>query len=315
VRLTLPTGEAVTAFADAIDRLTGTDCAPVLLAISGGPDSLAMLLLAKAAIPDRIHAVTVDHQLRPESAAEANLVSNLSARLNISHKVLYPEQPITGNLQSTARAVRYDLLTQHADATGCRWIATAHHADDQLETVLMRVARGSGIDGLAGVRARQDRIIRPLLNLRKAQLESICADAGVEPVRDPSNEDSDFDRVAMRQWLAGNKQLFDAKRAVRTAASFADAAEALAWAADLIARDHLRQSEGIVTIDPAGLPLEFLRRLLLRALALVEPGNAPRGKAIDRALHDLAADKRFTQGNVLCQGGDSWQFRPAPPRK
>ena len=287
----------------------------MLLAVSGGPDSLAMLLLAHTAMPQRIFAATVDHQLRPEAADEAAFVATLCGKLNVPHSVLQPSAPISGNVQSEARAVRYALLQKHADAAGCDWIATAHHADDQLETVLMRVARGSGIDGLAGVRARQGRIIRPMLTFTKTELEGICAQSGVAAVSDPSNADDSFDRVAMRQWLASAPHPFDAQRAVRAAAAFSEASEALEWMTnDVFATRVLHEGDN-VTLTASGLPREVQRRILLRILDHIQPGYVPRGDAADRALDTLSDGGRQMLGDVLCEGGGVWHFRPAPQRQ
>jgi tRNA(Ile)-lysidine synthase len=314
VQVTPPPAQAVAAFLDAIATLNGNE-GRVLLAVSGGPDSLAMLLLAKAAIPERISVATIDHGLRPEAATEAAFVAALCKELAISHTILVPNAPITGNVQANARIVRYKLLAEHADKTGCQWIATAHHADDQLETLLMRIARGSGINGLAGVRERQGRIIRPMLAFRKAELEQICAEVGIEPVRDLSNDNSDFDRVAMRQWLAGSEHPFDPLRAVKTSAALADAAEALEWMAGQLALSRMRKHGTAVIIDPNGLPNEIRRRLLQRALGEIEQGLTPRGDAIDRALIALESGQKITLGNVVCQGGKEWHFHPAPERR
>lgn len=314
MQLNLPTGDAVSAWSEATHKLTRENNGRILLAVSGGPDSLAMLLLAKAAKPERICAATVDHGLRPESAVEASFVGELCASLSVPHSILRPPHPIAGNVQSGAREVRYKLLSDHADAAGCQWIATAHHADDQLETLLMRLARGSGVNGLSGVRARQGRIIRPMLGFRKAALEAICAEGGVDPVHDPSNADEQFDRVAMRQWLAGDKHPFDAMRAARSAAAMADAAVALDWMSDQLATERIHADGEALTLSPADLPIELQRRLLLRALARIEPAIAPRGDAIDRVLEELPMGKRLTIGDVLCEGGDIWRFSQAPAR-
>ncbi len=315
MQITPPDDAALAAFSEAIERLTGSDDAPVLLAVSGGPDSLAMLLLGIAAMPKRIRAATVDHGLRLEAADEAAFVAGICVQLGIAHSILTPAKPITGNVQSSARVARYRLLYDHADATGCRWIATAHHADDQLETLLMRLMRGSGIDGMASIRPRYGRVLRPLLAFDKKQLEAICADARWEPVRDPSNDDSDFDRVALRQWLANTPHPFDPHRAVRTGAALAEAAEALDWMAKSLAAGFLQLEGGSARLTAADLPNELRRRLLKRALEHIEPGIEPRGEAIDRALADLPLGKRFTLGDVLCEGGEDWHFRRAPPRR
>ena len=314
MQLVPPPDAAVAKFTSAVQKLAG-DNVRVLLAVSGGPDSLAMLLLANAAMPDRISAATVDHRLRPEAADEAAFVAVLCEKLNIRHTVLRPPEPITGNLQSEARKARYSLLQSQADADGCGFVATAHHADDQLETVLMRIKRGSGIDGLAGVRAQQGRIIRPLLAFTKSELEEICALSNVTPVRDRSNEDDSFDRVAMRQWLASAEHPFDPHRALRTATAFADASEALEWTTDRVFETRVSSDGSDIILNPAGLPREIQRRLVLRILDHIQPGYIPRGDATDRALETLNESGRQLLGDVLCEGGTIWRFRLAPPRQ
>lgn len=314
MQLDPPPELAVAKFTSAVQKLAGGG-ARTLLAVSGGPDSLAMLLLAHAAMPERISAATVDHQLRLEAADEAAFVAALCGKLNVPHAILRPSTPISGNLQSEARAVRYALLQKHADATGCERIATAHHADDQLETVLMRVARGSGIDGLAGVRAQQRRIIRPMLAFAKTELEEICKRAGVIPIIDPSNADDSFDRVAMRQWLASAPHPFDPHRAVRAANAFADVSDALEWMTDDVFETRVLRSGDSLTLAATKLPREIQRRLLLRILDQIQPGYVPRGDAADRALDTLNNGGRQMLGDVLCEGGELWHFRPAPKRQ
>ena len=286
-----------------------------MLAVSGGPDSLAMLLLSHAADAKRFKAATVDHGLRPEAADEAAFAGSLCAELGVPHAILRPAEPITGSVQASAREARYALLHAHADASGCDWIATAHHADDQLETVLMRVARGSGIDGLAGVRERQGRIIRPLLGFEKAELLEICAHCGVTPVDDPSNADISFDRVAMRQWLAAGGNPFDAKRAARTANACGDASEALDWMTRELVSTRIERHGEALSLDCEGLPVELRRRLLLHALGAIQQGYVPRGEAVVAAMDALENGAQVMLGDVLITGGSRWQFTTAPPRR
>lgn len=298
-----------------MERLTAGDNGRILLGVSGGPDSLTMLILAHVACPERIVVATVDHGLRPEAATEADFVAGLCAQAGIAHAILRPSSPITGNLQSAARAARYALLSKHALGADCRWIATAHHGDDQLETMLMRLARGSGVDGLAAIRARNNNIIRPLLDFTKAELEAVCARAGIEPVHDPSNEDSDFDRVAMRQWLARRDNPFTPARTQRSAAALADASEALGWMTQRLAAERITADGENIMLDPGGLPIELQRRLLLTALRSIDAEANPRGEAMDRLLVALQNGERMSSGHIDCSGGNVWQFRVAPPRR
>ncbi|CAM5209074.1 tRNA(Ile)-lysidine synthase [Bosea thiooxidans] len=181
--------------------------ARLLAAVSGGPDSIALLgLLAEwAKGPGRpaIHAATVDHGLRPEAAAEAEDVAALCRRLGVPHRTLRWEgaKPASG-VQAEARRARYALLAAEARRLGGAALVTAHTLDDQAETVLMRLAHGSGPSGLGGMRARAERdglvLARPLLGIAKARLVATAQARGLPFIRDPSNADERFERVRWR---------------------------------------------------------------------------------------------------------------------
>ncbi len=287
----------------------------LLCAVSGGPDSLALLLLAQQILPGKLVAATVDHQLRAESADEAQIVAEICRNLGIPHIILTPDEKISGNLQSSARAARYALLERAAEVQNCQHIATAHHADDQLETLLMRLARGSGVDGLSGIRARNGRVVRPLLEFTKKELIDICSSAGIQWVNDPSNTNIDFDRVAMRQWLASTQHSFHASRALRTASALADASDALVWMTDTLAAQRISKENGVITCKVSGLPRELKRRLLIRCLMTSDVNLAPRGDAVDRLLTDLENARTAMIGSIKCVGRGDWQFSKAPPRR
>jgi tRNA(Ile)-lysidine synthase len=293
----------------------GSDNDRICLAVSGGPDSLALLLLANELLPNRIVAATVDHGLRTEAAEETEFVASICTQLGVLHAVLKPEAPITGNLQSAARKVRYALLENFAATHDCKWIATAHHADDQLETFLMRLARGSGVDGLASIRAVNGRVIRPLLGFSKRQLEEICDAAGITPVRDPSNDDEDFDRVRMRKWLQESGIPFDVSAAGKSAAALHDASQALDWMCVRLAATHVKADGAKVKVDCGGLPNEMQRRLLIHALGQLQPDYVPRGEKLERALTGLRSGEKVMLGDVSMSGGKLWTLETAPPRK
>jgi tRNA(Ile)-lysidine synthase len=233
----------------------------------------------------------------------------------VPHIILTPEEKIVGNLQSSARTARYALLERAADVENCQHIATAHHADDQLETLLMRLARGSGVDGLSGIRARNGRVIRPLLEFTKAELIEICSCAGIQSVNDPSNANIDFDRVAMRRWLASTQHPFPANRALRSARALADASDALVWMTDTLAAERIHQEHEVIICKASDLPSELKRRLLIRCLRTMDANLAPRGDAIDRLLTDLENAQAAMIGNIKCLGGADWQFFKSPPRR
>jgi tRNA(Ile)-lysidine synthase len=308
-------------FAAEMERLSGEELAAletpkIGLAVSGGPDSLALLLLAHSAFPKAVCVATVDHGLRPEAADEAAHVASICAGLGLPHEILRPAAPITGNLQSSAREARYRLLGEWAVSHGLQWIATAHHADDQLETLLMRIARGSGLAGLSAIRDRNGHVIRPLLGFTKAELVEFCTQCGVVPCDDPSNANMDFDRVQFRNWLKQAPASLDARRVSRTVSALRETHRALEWAADGLEQDRIAgdAARGVV-LDPTGLPAELVRRLLIRALQRVDPAIAPRGETTDRALGRLRGGGKLTVGNVLCIGGAIWRFETAPPRR
>lgn len=297
---------------------------PLALAVSGGPDSLALLLLAAAAFPGRVQAATVDHGLRPESAIEALHVEDICARLDCPHTILsaaVPDAP--AGLQAEARRARYEALEAWAARHGLTRLATAHHADDQAETLLMRLQRGSGIAGLSGIRPlrRQGElaILRPLLGWTKAELVHIVSQSGIEPADDPSNRDTRFDRAAMRRFLSQNPQ-FQAHRLARTAAALGEAEQALDWAADQLAEDRITAQGGEWRVDPSGLPRELKRRLLGRAIAEVrhEHGIEPPwtgAEDVEGLLAALEAGGTSTLAGILARGGAAWHLRPAPPRR
>ena len=302
-------------FNGAVNALHVPEGARILCAVSGGPDSLALLLLLHETMPNRVVAATVDHALRPESADEAQYVQRFCKDMHVPHVILSPAEKISGNIQSAARHARYALLAQAAEQHDCQYIATAHHADDQLETVLMRIARGSGVDGLSAIRSTNGKILRPLLGFTKDELISICATAGLNPVVDPSNENTDFERVAMRNWLANTPHPFRADRTGRTASALAVASEALNWMTETLTQERVQRATGAVRCDARDVPREIQRRLLIHCLKLLEPELAPRGDAIDRLLSELSDGRTATMGAVKCEGGDNWRFTMAPPRR
>ena len=294
------------------------------IAVSGGPDSLALLLLATEARPNQIEAATVDHALRPESRAEAEMVAALCDRLGVPHAILsasWTEKPQTA-LQERSRAERYRLLNQWAKERGLGAIVTAHHLDDQAETFLMRLARGAGVKGLAGMRktARVPGgglpLLRPLLGWHHSELERVCGEAGVSPASDPSNDDEQFERVRIRRALAGADWL-DPVSVAGSADHLADAEAALEWAADQEWRRAVTESDRAIVYRPTDCPPEIRRRVVRRAiLGLSTEGESElRGREVSALLDALSGGNKSTLRGVLCAGGAQWRFEPAPQRK
>jgi tRNA(Ile)-lysidine synthase len=193
----------------------------VAIAVSGGSDSVALLRLAHKAGFKGLVALTVDHGLRAESAAEANQVTQWCDDLGIEHHVLRWEgaKPSTG-LQAKARAARYDAMTGFCATRGIRSLLTAHTLDDQAETFVMRAARTDSLAALAGIWPETMwngiRVLRPLLSVRRDSLRAWLTACGQGWIDDPSNEDSRFERVRVRKALGA--------RNIETFAVNADAA-------------------------------------------------------------------------------------------
>ena len=289
----------------------------VAVAVSGGADSLALLLLAHAAIGERLIVLTVDHGLREGSAAEAAMVACVSAGLGVAHSTLsWAGDKPAANLQAAARTARYALMDAWCVDADVPWLLTAHHADDQAETLLMRLARGSGLGGLAGIRARRTLaggtvLLRPLLGVRRAALRAVVDAAGLTPVDDPANRDPRHDRTRVRQLLAGVPDL-DALRFAASAAHLAAAAAALDWAEALAWDSRAEAGPAGLVVDAAGLPAELRHRLAARAL--MELGVAADGPAVARMVARLEAGAAATLGGVQVRGHGRWVFRPVPPR-
>ena len=292
---------------------------PLAVAVSGGQDSVALLLLAKAAFPDRVTAITVDHGLRTTSAAEAIVVAEQCAAHGIPHVTLvWTGDKPSSNLQAMARAARYALMAEWCAANGVGVLLTAHHADDQAETLLMRLQRGSGA-GLAGIRNRRSlsahvMLVRPLLDVRSSVLKSVVTESGWRTVDDPSNCDPRFDRSNIRRRLAEAPWL-DVPAIAASAAHLAEVDAALEWAVDRAWAGCVAVSDAGILLDVAGLPPELVRRLTLRVLAHLAPDAVPRGVKIMKMLEQLRAGDTATLAGVRVGGGAVWHFSRAPARR
>jgi len=254
------------------------------------------------------------------------MVADLCASLRAPHATLtvhWDEKP-SAAIQKLARMERYRLLADWGAARGVDAIATAHHLDDQAETLLMRLNRGAGASGLAGMRpvsklpapASKIPLIRPLLDWRHSELERICEEAGVTPADDPSNRDDRFERVRVRRGLASADWL-DVEAAALSARNLADADFALDWAARSEWDSQVSRNEGDVLYRPKA-PFEIQRRVLGRVIAELAAegdGEILRGRELETLALALGEGETATLRGVLCSGGETWSFRPAPPRR
>lgn len=275
-------------FAARMAELAGGESAgPFGVAVSGGGDSSALLELAAdwAAVRGVVLRVaTVDHGLRPGSAAEAREVAARAAELGLRHDTLAWHWDGRGNLQDSARRGRLGLLADWAAGHRLAAVLLGHTRDDVAETFLMRLARGSGVDGLSAMAARRTACgtlwLRPLLDVARADLRQELARRGRSWREDPSNDDPRFDRVKARAALAALAPLgIDAAALAATAARLAEARQALrraaAEAAERIAREGPAGELRIDAAAFAALPSEIARRILVAALTWVSSAEYP----------------------------------------
>lgn len=266
------------------------------IAVSGGSDSVALLHLAAERVGRsglRIKAVTVDHGLRPQSAAEAHSVAASCKSLGVEHAtLLWQGWDGTGNLQDQARRARYRLMADWAKAEGVVAIALAHTADDQAETFVMRLARQAGVDGLSGMAERREAHgivwLRPLLQVERQQLRDYLAAKDIGWSDDPSNEDCRFDRIKARQAMAALAPLgIDARSLSAVVSNLRDARQALELQTQAVAESIASIDAGDVVFDRAGLaaqPVEIGRRLLVHATKWVSSAEyGPRGPSLAEA--------------------------------
>jgi tRNA(Ile)-lysidine synthase len=343
--------EATASVADAEAAALFADLAEnpaLVLAVSGGPDSTALMVLmagwrAQLRTGPKLLAVTVDHGLRPKSRREAERVGCLASQLGLLHRTVRwrGEKPRTG-VQEAARAARYRLLAHAARKFGARHIITAHTLDDQAETVLFRLARGSGIAGLSGM-GRISRLplppvsgegdalvlVRPLLGVPKARLIATLRMAEVGFVDDPSNHDPRFARPRLRRSIAIlAAEGLDANRLAVFAARARRADAALDWAADEITQRGSRNADnqgGPVAAleDFRRWPAEIALRVLGRAIALTGtegPAELRKLEALTEAVRTRPAGpparlRRTLAGAVVTVADGSLWVEAAPPRR
>ncbi|MGU3537006.1 tRNA lysidine(34) synthetase TilS [Methylobacterium sp. A54F] len=309
--------------------------APCLLAVSGGPDSTALMHVAAAGAGGSYHVATVDHGLRPESSSEAEAVARAASGLGLVHHTLpwTGERPTSG-LQAAARAARYRLLAACAGKIGARLILTAHTRDDQAETVLMRLIAGSGLEGLAGMSAMRSlgpglRLGRPFLGIPKADLVAWCDARGIGYLRDPSNADPRFARSRLRRMMPilaaeglGTARLARlAERATRDEAALKQAARAALDTVRHVGPGPALHIDGRALV---ALPEAVVLRLV--DLALGDAGGEPvrRLERLERlvltgllpALREGRPLRRTLRGLVVAVRADGLvSLRPELPRR
>ena len=327
--------EADALFADLIDQ------SALVLAVSGGPDSTALMWLAarwrkRNRRGPKLVAVTVDHGLRPEARREAAAVKRLAVQLGIAHRTVRwtGAKPATG-LQEKARVARYALLAAEAGRAGATCVLTAHTLDDQAETILIRMTRGSGLTGLAGIARVRPLpnsgvfLVRPLLEIAKARLIATLDTVKLASADDPSNRDPRFTRARLRALmpaLAGEgldaRRLAQLGRRVRRAEAAIEFAVAAAAAALSDGPWPAHGPIGLDADDFARLPAEVALRLLGRAVTWVgDEGPVELGKLESLAAALAAAAgrpvrfRRTLAGAVVTLQRDRLAIERAPARR
>ncbi|HEY8190451.1 MAG TPA: tRNA lysidine(34) synthetase TilS, partial [Micavibrio sp.] len=293
----------------------------IAVAVSGGPDSMALLYLLSGLSHIRgkaikIHALTVDHALRPESAKEASKVGKwIAGWSNVTHHTLkWRGQKPDKAIMEKARDMRYGLLQKWCQEHDIDQLWVAHHETDQIETFLFRLAKGSGLDGLAGMefislyRKTGLALMRPLLECSKAMIEEFCAVRNIPFVKDPTNKDLAYARTRLRQSLPVlEAEGLSEKRIAATARRMGRARDALDFYAGKLLRKAVKFKKGTASIDMTALgdaPLDIRIRLVRKILAeLGEDGYGPRLAPLEDRLEVLFGDfekaKKFTLGNYL----------------
>lgn len=295
---------------------------PLGVAVSGGGDSIALLLLLddwRRQGGPSLTAVTVDHGLRPAAAAEAASVARLCASLGLPHDILrWTEGPGSGNLMDRARRARRRLIAGWAGARGIARVALAHTADDQAETMLMRLARGSGVDGLSVMapvtEADGIRWLRPLLDQRRADLRRFLQARGQGWAEDPTNDDPAYLRTQARRALTVLDGLgLTVDRLTATAERQSLARAALEDLANRVAGQVACIETGSVLFSPdlRAAPRETQLRLLSRAIRWVTGADyRPRFSALAAALDGPAGST--LAGAEVVPGRDGLRIQREP---
>ncbi|KQQ23871.1 tRNA(Ile)-lysidine synthetase [Methylobacterium sp. Leaf123] len=311
---------------------------PALLAVSGGPDSTALMHAAARSGNDRVCVATVDHALRPGSVEEAIGVGHLAAELGLIHTILTWDAPRHGSrIQAAARGARYRLLADHAARIGAHLVLTAHTLDDQAETVLMRLIAGSGPSGLAGMRNERPlapgiRLARPFLSIPKADLVAYCERHQLPFLRDPSNTDERFTRARLRRLLPLlAEEGLNAARLGRLAARAGRDDAALRQRAEAVLSRITRTDERSLRLDGDRLrrePSAIVLRVIDAAFDMVALAHEPPvPKRLERletlvldallpALAEGRAVRRTLRGVLIAADGEGTiRLAAAPPRR
>lgn len=289
-----------------LNRIAGS-LGAVGVALSGGGDSMALLYLARGWCGERrLLAATVDHGLREESADEARFAGQEAFRLSVPHEILtWKHSDISGNLMAAAREARLRLLSEWALRHQLDAVLLGHTGDDQAETLLMRLRRGAGVDGLSGMaptRSAHGMIwLRPLLGVGRQELRDYLLSREVDWLEDPSNRNEKFERIRTRNTMAGLEL---------TRHNLAQVADNMAQAREALQHYALQAVQGgraehaslwLPEHEFLSAPTEIQRRILTAALRWITGADYPaRREPVLSGLHHIAAGRRFTLQGAIC---------------
>lgn len=293
-------------------RFDGVKADDVAVAVSGGPDSMALAAALSDYFQEELLVLTVDHGLRAESKAEAETVSQLK---NINHKILawdHSQKP-DSRIQEKARQARYDLMFEEIREQGKMYLFLGHHMNDQAETFLFRLAKGSGLDGLSCMAEQQERegiiLCRPFLSFEKEELVRYCDENNILYSEDPSNENEGFARARLRKSMdVLAEEGLTKKRLAVTASRLSNAREALNNIAEKTFENAVLKNETnrivLKVKELKEMGFEVLLRVVLKSVSVIGQGGeyGPRMEKVEALCHDILKQNPFrkrTLGGVV----------------
>lgn len=268
-----------------------------ILAVSGGPDSLALAYLARiyvAQTNSQLEAIIIDHAIRKSSAAECRLTAKNLSRIEVKNTILKVKKKILTNIQKQARDERYKLMNAFCKKRKANYLLTAHHLDDQVENFYIRLSRGSGLNGLSSMKTIEKNqgnisLVRPLLNCKKKDLEYLAKKIFSQYVKDPSNNNDQFLRVRIRKLKKQlSKEGLDQDRLIKTIANLNSAKEALDFYVDHAFKKNIRFlrskteiSKQLFTKEPFEIIYRTITELVKKKSGKEYP---PRSKGIENLI-------------------------------
>ena len=291
------------------------------VAVSGGADSIALAYALSNWADKDLHILCVDHGLREEAASEALFVSQFAESIGAQFQALkWEHDGVSSRVQEEARRARYSLMAEYCAGHNLTHLCLGHHMDDQVETVLFRLARGSGLDGLLGMKSISDystnlKLVRPFLSFEKAELAHLCNEYGLDYIDDPSNLDEKYARVRIRTLREGlEKEGLSTKRLGVTIKRLSRAQEALEVMADnLYENAVLERNSGRVVFDFlsfASNPYELFVRCIFRVFRgmVGEGAYQPRMERVEELCSELLdldnAFRKRTLGGLIFSRND-----------